>query len=174
MTRFYSGVGSRQTPPDVRELMTQLAKYLAERRWTLRSGHAEGADQAFEQGAGHRAEIYLPWPGFEQKVKISARLVMSSPSQQAIEIAEQHHPNWYTLKRGAKQLHARNVHQVLGPYLNSPSGMVFCWTPRAEGGGGTGQALRLAQAYEIPVWDLADPAVRGRVEQKLASLEQPA
>lgn len=168
MTRFYSGVGSRETPHDILELMTRLAQHLAELRWVLRSGHATGADQAFEAGADHRAEVYLPWPGFEANVKMKARLVMSSPSHDAIDIAAENHPTWYSLSRGAKQLHSRNVHQVLGPYLDKPSDVLFCWTPRAEGGGGTGQAIRIAQSFRVPIWDLGDPSVRARIERKLA------
>lgn len=66
--RAYTGVGSRETPEPALALIERVAKKLAADRWTLRSGHAPGADQAFERGAAHRAEIYLPWPDFESDV----------------------------------------------------------------------------------------------------------
>jgi hypothetical protein len=55
---------------------------------------------------------------------------------------------------------SRNVHQVFGPTQTSAlSDCVICWTKRARGGGGTGQAIRIANAFDIPVYDLADDEV---------------
>ena len=58
---------------------------------------------------------------------------------------------------------ARNAMQVLGPNLDDPSAFIVCWTPDASDGsktspktGGTGQALRIAHEYKIPVYNLAD------------------
>lgn len=71
----------------------------------------------------------------------------------ALEMASHFHPIWDRLKQGAKKLHARNCHQVLGGELNSRADLIVCWTP--DGGidgsssksGGTGMALRIAAAY---------------------------
>lgn len=66
-------------------------------------------------------------------------------------------PSWYQLKETTKLLMARNVCQVLGMELRSKdhAQMVICWTPNAAGGGGTGQAIRIARMFKIPVFDLA-------------------
>ena len=40
--KFYSGIGSRETPQDIMELMTSIAAQLARQHWTLRSGGADG------------------------------------------------------------------------------------------------------------------------------------
>jgi hypothetical protein len=64
--RSYAGIGSRQTPDHVLAAITAVAKVLAERGYILRSGGAEGADTAFEKGAGKATEIFLPWRGFNQ------------------------------------------------------------------------------------------------------------
>jgi predicted Rossmann fold nucleotide-binding protein DprA/Smf involved in DNA uptake len=64
MTKYYAGVGSRQTPENILHLMTRIAMRMAELGWVLRSGGAKGADYAFEKGAGDKKEIYLPWRGF--------------------------------------------------------------------------------------------------------------
>lgn len=120
---------------------------------------AKGADQAFEFGAtlgGGLVEIYLPWKGFEgrQDGKIVA------PAKDALELAEYYHPNWKALKQGARKLMARNGYQVLGPNLYDSVDMVICWTPdgSVDGTGskvgGTGQALRIADDYDIPVLNL--------------------
>ena len=64
MPRFYAGIGARATPPEILSLMTRAAFALTKRGYVLRSGHAIGADSAFERGAGEAAEIYLPAPGW--------------------------------------------------------------------------------------------------------------
>ncbi len=69
----YAGIGSRQTPPQLLELMTRAATALASQGWTLRTGMAPGADQAFYRGAREHGpvELYLPWPGFETDARPS-------------------------------------------------------------------------------------------------------
>lgn len=161
--RAYAGIGSRETPANVLEVMRQLAQRLALNGWVLRSGHAPGADQAFEAGAGPQAEVYLPWASFEQQVKPVARFVMNGPIPTAYEIASRFHPGWMHLTDGARSLHARNAHQVLGANLDPERrvSMVACWTKDGsiDGGsrasGGTGQALRIATAYGVEVFNLA-------------------
>ena len=63
MPRFYAGIGARATPPPILSLMTRAAFALCKRGYVLRSGHAIGADSAFERGAGSAAQIFLPVPG---------------------------------------------------------------------------------------------------------------
>ena len=159
--RAYAGIGSRRTPQPVLELLTALASQLAQRGHLLRSGHAPGADQAFEQGAGTQAEIYLPWASFEASVRCTAAYVQTEPSPAAMLMAAAHHPEWERLRRGARSLHARNCHQILGRDLDDPVSFVVCWTPDGAtthpgpSTGGTGQALRIAAAHDIPVFNLA-------------------
>lgn len=161
--KFYAGIGSRETPEDILILMSKFARYWAEKGWTLRSGHAEGADMAFESASYYaegNAEIYLPWARFnEHESYYLARL--TKPAEWTFEIAEKYHPSWNFLKWSGKQFHARNVHQILGPSLFSPrSRFVCCWTKNGKGGGGTGQAIRIAKGYKIPVYDLGDPEIK--------------
>src|SRR5678815_2257413 len=63
---YYTGVGSRSTPPEVLAIMTKLAYRLEKNGLMLRSGGAEGADSAFERGVSEdeNKEIFLPWRGF--------------------------------------------------------------------------------------------------------------
>src|SRR4051812_44414023 len=115
--RHYAGIGSRSTPPDVLQLFHDVAYQLATLGWTLRSGCAEGADTAFENGAldaylgpvsRPKPELYLPWPRFEGRHK--PLVALERPAPPAYEIAAQHHPAWDRLSAGARSLHARNVH----------------------------------------------------------------
>lgn len=161
--KTYAGVGSRATPPDMLQIMQLAGEALALQGWTLRSGHAPSADQAFEAGAGRAAECYLPWASFEKAVPIQAAFIMDRPSEAAFRLAERFHPSWATLTQGARALHARNCHQVLGPALNDPASFVICWTRGGEPTGGTGQALRIAEAHGVECFNLWRDAHRERV-----------
>ena len=47
--KYYTGIGSRETPKDIMQLMSKLAYKLASEGYILRSGAAQGADTAFEE-----------------------------------------------------------------------------------------------------------------------------
>jgi hypothetical protein len=122
----------------------------------LRSGAAEGADTAFEEGcdeAQGKKEIFTPWAGYNGRPKSE----FGEPPELAYEVAERIHPAWHHLKRGGRTLMARNCQQVMGQNLGSNVLFVLCWTKGGKGGGGTGQAIRLAKALGIPVFDIGDP-----------------
>lgn len=149
--RYYAGIGSRQTPTEILKLFTKIGIYLAQKDYILRSGHADGADLAFEQGCdivNGQKEIYLPWENFNNS---TSNLVVVD--LKAFEIAKQFHPYWHNLKQGARKLQARNSHQVLGKDLNTNSDFVICWTKNGKLKGGTSQALRIAMHYNIPIFN---------------------
>jgi hypothetical protein len=80
---------------------------LAVDRWTLHTGGAPGADQAFHPGAasGNGAiELHLPWPAFEAEAfrrtrQGARRLVRPAPG--AYEIVARNHPTWSALTAAA-------------------------------------------------------------------------
>ena len=147
---YYTGIGSRKTPEDVLKWMTHLANYLAIMGFTLRSGGANGADKAFEQGANGNCDIYLPWKEFNAN---QSTLILDDMAlkEAAYKIAYQYHPNWMACNAAARAFMARNSFQVLGDDLISPSAFVICWTPNKKICGGTGQAIRIANDHDIPV-----------------------
>jgi hypothetical protein len=166
--RAYAGLGSRDTPPDVLSLMETLAKKLAAERWLLRTGLSPGADQAFYRGAllgGGELELYLPWPGFEAGARLESEGVgvreLARPRPAAFELARRFYPGWEELEPAARRLLARDAHEVLGADLSSPARLLVCWTADGslDGDGlykdGTGQALRIASEYGVPVLNLA-------------------
>lgn len=156
--RYYAGIGSRETPRIQLAAMREIARHLAVfHGMVLRSGGADGADAAFERGcdeAGGLKQIFLPWDGFNGRRKDRMRGVFAGVGPEAMKLAAQHHPAWGSCGRGARSLHARNGYQVLGPKLDSPVEFIVCWTKHAMGQGGTGQALRIAQARGITIYDL--------------------
>lgn len=154
----YAGIGSRETPAETLKLMRAIARMLAGNGMILRTGGAEGADSAFEAGAaGYYSQIFVPWPGFTRRLTVGAEVICVTDSPkfgEALAIAEKFHPNWSRCTQGARKLHARNVFQVLGPDLESPSAFIVCWTKNGKAAGGTGQALRIAEGYGVPVYNL--------------------
>lgn len=172
--KHYTGIGARATPGAILSIMESAAAALAQKAYTLRSGHAEGADSAFEGGAiqggaGQTSEIYLPaphWRGSNSSFHPGA--IDPTLWRAAQTIAARHHPVWNRLKPFVQALHTRNVFQILGPGLNTPSRFVICWTPDGEASGGTGQALRIAEQYGVPIINLQQPAHLAHVCEQLA------
>lgn len=168
----YAGVGSRTTPPDVLAEMTRVASRLASMGYTLRSGGAQGADLAFEAGAGRNKDIF---PG-------SAR---AGAREHAI--AREVHPSPYALDRSRNpgfvwNLMARNTNQVFGRHLDSPVDFVLCWTPdgaehhfeRTRATGGTGQAIEMASRKGIPVINMNRAGWEERLARCLDRVGRPA
>ena len=155
MDFYYAGIGSRDIPLEIYQYFEKLGKWFAAKGFVLRSGHAKGSDQAFEKGCDKvkgKKEIYVPWKNFEDS---TSNLVVVNPL--AFDIARKYHPRWHTLHQGAKKLQARNSHQVLGKDLKTAnifSKFIVCYTPNGLGSGGTGQAIRIAKGYGIPVFDV--------------------
>jgi hypothetical protein len=103
----YSGIGSRSAPPDQLQRMRDLAAMLAREGYELRSGGADGADMACEEGcdlAGGAKSIWLR-PGFQGRWPNPTRRTFL-PLPRAFEIAAQLHPRWPFLTRGPRALHA--------------------------------------------------------------------
>lgn len=156
---YYTGIGSRNTPPEILKHMTQLAKHFESMGFTLRSGAADGADTAFEIGVNNsiNKEIYLPWKNFNGNQSSYFDI-----SQEAFEIADTLHPVFKSLKPAVQRLHARNTYQVLGNDLNTPSSFLVCYTPcgseeentLTSKSGGTATAIKLASRRSVVIFNL--------------------
>lgn len=172
MKIFYAGIGSRETPPHMLQAMTQIGNHLAQAGLVLRSGGAHGADQAFEQGctqANGEKQIFIPWAGFCGRESQPNTFIGASP--EALALTEKFHPNWAACSQGARTLHARNAHQVLGKYLDEHAKFVICWIKGGTGAGGTGQAIRIAKAFNISVFDLGRENVLADLDAYMQTLE---
>lgn len=176
--RYYTGVGSRDIPHDITNLIRRLSKSLCDRGWRVRSGGADGADTAFHLGAMESEkyfnvgmDVYLPWDGFNGRFRDTSGKNWQPVSffdnyEEAKRIASEVHPAWERLGRGPRALHTRNVYQVLGNDLDTPSKALICWAqPVGSKGmvkGGTNTAVQLAIRYNIPVHNLFLPEARER------------
>jgi hypothetical protein len=166
---YYTGVGSRGTPKTQCEVLKALGSRLAHAHYTLRSGGAEGADTAFEDGAKQYLirspkqfyDIYLPWDGFEGRKKgLNYTVPEQVPAviwEKAVQIAKSVHPDWNACSKGARTLHTRNVFQVLGHSLDDPSKFLICWAPVDRKGvpeGGTATAWRIAKEHNVRCFNI--------------------
>jgi len=150
-----TGIGSRYAPSNILKEAIKIGEYCRTNKIWIRSGHADGMDWAFEQGSQEYCLVYLPWQGFNKHLSSSAKSIVVSPEQNYMDIVKEIHPAYDKLTRGALALHCRNTCQVLGLNLDSPSSAVIAWTPNGEFIGGTATALRIAQNYDIPIYNMA-------------------
>jgi len=138
--KYYAGIGSRETPQDILELMTRVSKGLDRKRYVLRSGGAQGADKAFEAGVmSTRTEIMLASDTLPVWTDV---------------FTDFFHPNPSALKDYPRKLMNRNAMQILGRCGSRPVDFVVCWTKDGKASGGSGHALRIANYYNIVVFNL--------------------
>lgn len=149
-SKTYTGVGSRNTPQHILVVMENIARVLSRKGYVLRSGGASGADSAFERGATAK-EIYT----------------VADCTPEALAIAERIHPAWNRCSDYAKRLHGRNVFQVLGKDINTPSDFLICWTLGAEDIGGTRTAIVLAKENNVITYNLGNPDTLSKWEKWL-------
>jgi predicted NAD-dependent protein-ADP-ribosyltransferase YbiA (DUF1768 family) len=184
----YAGIGSRETPQDVLDIMTKAATYLESLGYTLRSGGAAGADTAFEKGVKSKKQIF---GGFEEtgekekKVaheihpdlkgtmnrsknrKIKEKLAEGATQKQAEKSGER--SAW-----AVENLMARNTNQVFGENLDTPVDFVLAydksgWTGAGDrpSKGGTLQAIDMAYRKGIPVINMANDNWREQLKEVL-------
>lgn len=177
--KFYTGVGSRNTPENITDLMSNIAVVLYGADYTLRSGRADGSDYAFQRGAEYqhkqkamisstrlKQEIYVPNKRFNVKY---GRLGELDPSEwdnyeEAEDLMFSIHPKGQFLRGFAREAHIRNMYQVLGRDLNTPSEFLICYAETDRFGnalGGTASAWKLATRYNIPCYNLG---VKGHLD----------
>lgn len=137
--KYYSGIGARATPPDVLKRMHRLAGILCRLGYTLRSGGAEGADVAFEMGCD---------PDFKEIFKAHGDIPMWTNV-----FTDLFHPAPSKLKEYPRKLMNRNACQILGRDGSTPVDFVVCWTADGRASGGTGHAIKIAQYFNIPVYN---------------------
>ena len=167
--KFYAGIGARDAPKHIKEIALKLGYYLALEGYILRSGGAEGMDDYFEAGADLammqlstvQKQIFLPNPNAWGNPSC-----WNMPSEEALKTVEIYHKYGKNMESRTKNLMGRNAHQVLGPDLKEHSKFVVCWTKdgcitdearnydKKLGTGGTGQAISIADAHSIPIFNL--------------------
>jgi len=164
MQKYYTGIGSRETPIEICQEMTSLATELEVRGYCLRSGNAVKADQSFQRGVKEKAEIWLPCLGFEEEFTSNYpnhhyRIVgrhdsVGEHDNEAWESVNKFHPAPDKLSEFGRAAMARNFRQLISEDGLNDSRFVICWTKDGKDSGGTGQALRIAKHYNIPILNM--------------------
>ena len=173
-TLTYARIGARATPASMLADMTVMAGWLAGTGWHLTSGGAKGADSAFAAGtpAGQRT-IWLPWRGYNGHRGVDCRVLSSAALSACIDVAASLHPAWDRCSPTVRKLHARNAAVVMAETLDRPVDAVVAWTIQGRTTGGTGMAIRIAQARGIPVLNLGSMSPRS-VCERLAAIRRTA
>lgn len=159
-------VGSRGLTSGQLELCEHIGKYLAVRGFTVSTGNALGADQAFARGGNQvnpgLVELHLPWVGYEASAVLEGNLVVvDGDDSELSETAAFCHPSWSRLRRGTRALMTRNVGIVRG------ASQVVAFPGKT---GGTRHSIRVAQRFRIPVMDLSELSSLQRVMAVIATL----
>lgn len=187
---WFAGVGTRKEKlpdPEYRRL-SDVSAALCEEGWGLRSGAADGSDEACEVGCdrvGGAKQIFLPFRGFN-----GHKSPLYSYTKAHEELVHRFHPApdkliFFDRRKGKMndfgwKAMIRNGSQVLGPSLDNWSKAVVCYTPKGAVVGGTGQALRIAMdpEFNIPIHNLGHPQYAGQpvnvIVDRVLSGWQPA
>lgn len=147
--KYYAGIGSRETPAHVCQMMTVIARKLSSFGYICNSGGADGSDAAFELGAKHK-QIFLPWDGFNGRKANGTDYIVPHYNE---ELVRKYHPKVSALSEKGWKFMSRNSYQVLGRDLNTPVEFVLCWTREGKLKGGTAQALRIAKDKGIRIFN---------------------
>jgi len=176
-TMTYAGIGSRETPQEVLDKMTEVAKYLEELGYTLRSGGAIGADKAFEKGVTSKKEVFLGSVKTGEREKKIAREI--HPNPQALDNAKAK-TTGKSISDFMWNLMGRNTNQIFGANLDTPVDFVLAWTQdgltdyrkRSLQSGGTGQAIDMASRKGIPVINMANDNWRDELKNVIVKSQQ--
>src|SRR6056297_493208 len=128
--KYYSGIGSRNIPQDIKNIMYKLGSKLAKEGYILRSGGAKGADTAFEKGVADKQgdmEIYLPYNSYQNRKKDNENYFVPTNFnnyKKAVLIADKFHPTFHELSATEKKFIVRDIYQVLGRDLKTLSDFV--------------------------------------------------
>jgi len=99
--------------------MEKMGAELVRRGFSIISGNASGADQAWVRGGNDvdpaKVKLCLPWRSFEAQAIHPGNVVavldelQSSEKVSYFHLAAKYHPAWDQLMLGARKLHARNA-----------------------------------------------------------------
>lgn len=171
-----TGIGSRSTPRKILREMVAIGEWCLENGVLVRSGHAEGADYAFEQGAEENCIAYLPWSSFGRERKMFGTPVVFDKQPKPIQgllkdIADTHHPVWSDLTWGIKKIIARNVCQVRGHVGKAiVSKACVYWTFAGNTQGGTVFTRDLASHYSVPCFNMQEYKTAAEIIKNLEKL----
>lgn len=146
--KHFAIIGTREPDEAQSEVAYRIAWIISCLSHVVRTGAAYGIDQKAMDGTqGKNLHVYLPWDSYNANiVPTTATRVVYDPDIHGTWTASvgRFHPAANRLSRGAFALHARNFGIIEGC-----KGVLAL--PGEDGGGGTGQGIRIAKALRIPL-----------------------
>jgi len=139
--------------------MEDIADLLRQRRCVLRTGGAKGADQAFERGSIGFCDVYLSQMNIPKWTEVFTMYFHPCPEK---------------LDAFGWNAMCRNAVIMLGINGDNPVDFVVCWTKDGKDTGGTGQAIRIAKAFDIPVYNLYNEGEFKALLALILKMEIPA
>lgn len=159
----YAGVGNRDTTINGNSLIQEIAVLLDQHGYDLSTGDAsKGADEVFWTTS---TSPYKRRYGPVGKAARSDTIIVEPNTlayKRAQEISSRLHPKWRWVSQPIRELHIRNVFELLGDQADQPVEFMVCWTKdrvctaseTSKKTGGTGQAIRIAEAFGIPIFNI--------------------
>ena len=174
----FTGVGSRRLDAHGEVLCRSVAATIKDLGYSLSTGDAtEGCDAVFWTCFPRKQRFRFGPYNPEKKPKYDTIVIRDGTEsyKKAHYFAGFLHPAYRFLPQWMKELHLRNVFQVLGSNLDHPTEFLLCWTPdgaettkaTSKKTGGTGTAIRCADKFGVPVFNLQRPDAIARLEQYL-------
>lgn len=172
----FTGVGSRKLDALGELFCKSASRPLVDLGYVLSTGDAtEGCDRVFWECFPNNQRFRF---GPFGKAKRPNTIVIpdhTAAYKKANYFASLLHPAYRFLPQWMKELHLRNVFQVLGSDLGNPTEFLLCWTPdgaentkaTSKKTGGTGTAIRCADKFGVPVFNLQRADAITRLEQYL-------
>ena len=160
-------VGSRVVPNHIESIAFRIGQKLAESGERMRSGGAHGMDHTWELayrsvGKKRLMNIILPTELFNGKFSNKDYYTFigdydDTLLKKADSIIQEVHEYYDDLNGFSYWAHIRNVFQVLGEDLESPSTETFLYAPinGCSVKGGTRSAFEISKLYGIPTHNLA-------------------
>lgn len=146
-------IGSRSITEDQKHLFIQIGKFIVSGGGFISSGNAQGSDQAFAFGGNiinpENVIIYLPWNTYEKDHLHPKNKICYEPKKEWFDLTSPFHGGWLKLSQGVKRLMARNYGIV-----HRADKVIALLNHNKQGGGGTGQGVRIAESLKIPILDL--------------------
>lgn len=163
----YAVVGNREFPTDLMPKLTSIVKKLDSLGYTARTGSMKGLDICVEELTSN-VELQLPWKNFNDK---ESKNTFSSP--EILALAKSFQPGFDELSLPIKGFLAKNVRVLLGSKGISRAIFLLC---HSEDGvdsarhvssrtASVGHAIKIADKFNIPVFNLKNP----NVEEQLMS-----
>lgn len=167
--RCYVGVGFGNPSKELNSIVKQIAESLNEANYVLRSDGEDGVSALFAKYASEK-EIYLPYKDYNN---IDSELCKTT--REAEHIASRFHPCFNDLKSTDRKAISRYSHVMLGKDLRHLASFMICYTDdkaesikeKTANTGIIGQAIAIASAMAIPVYNLAKEDCLDRLNKKL-------